>query len=81
MICLKMHLKTKNPFGGSPEPPEVSGGAPCQTDMDCIERVKVGMAKIKKLQIWLQISQNNVSSQKITIQGQLRFQASPTKPF
>ena len=27
MICLKMHLKAKNTFGGSPEPPEMSGGA------------------------------------------------------
>ena len=49
MICLKMHLKAKNTFGGSPEPPEVSGGAPCQTDMDCIKRVKVGKAKIEKI--------------------------------
>ena len=35
-------------LGGTPEPPEVSGHAPYQTDMDCIERVKVGMAKIEK---------------------------------
>ena len=41
MICLKMHLKVKNAFVGSPEPPEVSGGAPCRTDMDCIESVKL----------------------------------------
>ena len=40
MICLKLHLKAKNTFGGSPEPPEVSGGSPCQTNIDCIERVK-----------------------------------------
>ena len=40
MICLKLHLKAKNTFGWSPEPPEVSGGAPCWTDIDCIERVK-----------------------------------------
>ena len=40
MICLKLPLKAKNTFGWPPEPPEVSGGAPCQTDMDCIERVK-----------------------------------------
>ena len=49
MICLKMHLKAKNTFGGSPELPEVSGGAPCQIDMDCIKRGKVGMAKIEKI--------------------------------
>ena len=48
MICLKLHLKAKNTFVGPPDPPEVSGGAPCQTGMDCIERVKVGMAKIEK---------------------------------
>ena len=24
---------------GSPEPPDVSGGAPCRTHMDCSERV------------------------------------------
>ena len=40
MICLKLHLKAKNTFGWSPEPPEVLGGAPCRTEMDCIERVK-----------------------------------------
>ena len=40
VICIKLHLKAKNTFGGSPDPPEVSGGAPCRTDMDCIERVK-----------------------------------------
>ena len=50
MICLKLHLKAKNTSGGFPEPPEVSGGARCQTGMDCIERVKVAMAKIEKIQ-------------------------------
>ena len=49
MICLKLHLKAKNAFWWFSEPPEVSGGAPCWTDMDCIERVKVGIAKIEKL--------------------------------
>ena len=39
-IYPKLHLKAKNTFGGSPEPPEVSGGAPRQTEMDCIERGK-----------------------------------------
>ena len=39
MICLKMHLKAKNTFWGSLEPPEVLGGAPCRTDMDSVERV------------------------------------------
>ena len=28
---------------GSPEPLEVSGSAPCQTDMDCSERVKTNV--------------------------------------
>ena len=57
MICLKLHLKAKikTPFGGFPEPPEVSGAAPCQTDIDCIEWVKVGMAKIEKK---LKLAQN-----------------------
>ena len=41
VISLKLHLKARNAFGRSPEPPEVSGGAPCRTDMDCIERVKM----------------------------------------
>ena len=41
MICLKLHLKAKNTSGGSPELPEVSGGAPCRTDMDCIEGVNL----------------------------------------
>ena len=68
VICLKLYLKAKNTFGWSPEPPEVSGGVPWWTDMDCIKRVKVGMVKIeKKIQNWLETSQNNVSSQKITI--------------
>ena len=40
MICLEMYLKAKNTFGGSLEPPEVSGGAPCWTDMNCIKRVE-----------------------------------------
>ena len=48
MICLKLRLKAKNTFGGSLEPSEVSEVAPCQTDMDCIKRIKVGMAKIEK---------------------------------
>ena len=78
MICLKLHLKAKNTFEWSPERPEVSRGASCWTDIDCIERVKMGMAKIEKLQNWLEISQNDVSSQKITIRAQLRFQSSPT---
>ena len=49
MICLKLYLKAKNTFWWFPELPKVSGGVPCWTDMDCIERVKVGMAKIEKL--------------------------------
>ena len=48
MICLKLYLKAKDTFGGSPEPSDVSQGAQCWTDMDCIKRVKVGMAKIEK---------------------------------
>ena len=40
VICQKLYLKAKITSGESAEPPEVSGGAPCQTDMDCIERVK-----------------------------------------
>ena len=40
VICLKLYLKAKITSGGSPEPPEVSGGPPCRIDLDCIERVK-----------------------------------------
>ena len=46
MICLKLHLKAKDTSGGSPECPEVSDSAPGWTDIDSIERAKVGMAKI-----------------------------------
>ena len=41
VICLKLYLKAKITSGGSPELPEVTGGAPCWTDMDCIERANV----------------------------------------
>ena len=47
MICLKLHLKAQDTFRGSPEPPEVLGGAPCQTDMDCIKRVKKSLTHTK----------------------------------
>ena len=78
VICLKLHLKAKNTSGGYPEPPEVSGGAPCWTDMDCIKRVKVAMAKIEKIPKLAQNRSKYEPSQKITIQAQIRFQASPT---
>ena len=48
-ICSKPHFGVKITFGGSPEVPEVPGGAPCRRDMDCIEGVKVGWSKIKKM--------------------------------
>ena len=51
-ICLKLHFGVKITFGGSPEVPGVPGGAPCRTDMDCIEWVNVGWSKIKSWPKW-----------------------------
>ena len=47
VICLKLHLKAKNTFGGGGG---ISwalrsvGGTPCGTDMDCIDKVKYSSA-------------------------------------
>ena len=39
VICLKLYSKAKITSGGSPGSPEVSGGAQCGRDMDCIQTV------------------------------------------
>ena len=69
MIGLKLHLKAKNPSGGSPEPPEVSGGAPCQTDMDCIERVNCD--KTELILIGNQRLLNKCSTTNMVLDGNL----------
>ena len=60
----------KNTFGGSPEPPQVSGGAPCRTDMDCIERFNHYSSKFKarrgKAQYLMNVIYNSKSSILVT---------------
>ena len=46
--------------------------------MDCIERAKVAMAKIEKNPKFDQNKSKQCFEPEITIQAQIRFQASPT---